>query len=282
MLLRPLSDCTPFVRSAHPYTHDGRLEETRRVGYCYAFHLGVSGTGSVRAEGRSYAIAPGSLLFIPPGIRHSFQSDSSDPLCTYNLYCDLWTDAPIQGPHLSFLPDSYDPLERTPVVPCREVPQGCDCRLLAPGSPLAVLFGDMCESWNRSGMAYREELCNSLLYGWLLRWHNERMAEAAADYRIVRLLDRLHRDEALDSAIRDCRLGRSQLYELFKRQTGLSPSQYAIRLKLEKAKRMLMETDRPVTAIAEGLGFSSVHYFSRQFTAKEGVSPRKFRERYHR
>jgi ABC-type sugar transport system ATPase subunit len=65
----------------------------------------------------------------------------------------------------------------------------------------------------------------------------------------------------------------------FKAQTGLSPNQYFIRLKIERAKELLDFTDLEIKEIAERLGFSDPYYFSRVFKDWEGLSPLRHRGR---
>lgn len=57
---------------------------------------------------------------------------------------------------------------------------------------------------------------------------------------------------------------------------GCGAVHYFIGLKLKEAKHLLQETDMTITQIAEVLGFSSVHYFSRMFKAETGLSPRQY------
>lgn len=63
----------------------------------------------------------------------------------------------------------------------------------------------------------------------------------------------------------------------FKRQTGTSPLQYFLLLKIEKAKEFLLQTDKSQKEIAFELGFESDYYFNRLFKKKTGLSPGKFR-----
>ncbi|NJX14329.1 AraC family transcriptional regulator [Tamlana crocina] len=64
----------------------------------------------------------------------------------------------------------------------------------------------------------------------------------------------------------------------FKKQTGISPLQYFLLLKIEKSKELLLNSDKSQKEIAFELGFESDYYFNRLFKTKTGLSPGKFRE----
>lgn len=57
---------------------------------------------------------------------------------------------------------------------------------------------------------------------------------------------------------------------------GCGAVHYFLTLKIEKAKQMICQTDKTFTQIAESLGFSSVHYFSRLFKRLTGMSPQQY------
>ncbi|SFD27337.1 AraC family transcriptional regulator [Algibacter pectinivorans] len=63
----------------------------------------------------------------------------------------------------------------------------------------------------------------------------------------------------------------------FKKQTGVSPLQYHLLLKVEKSKELLLNTNKPQKEIAFELGFESDYYFNRLFKRKTGLAPGKFR-----
>ncbi len=63
---------------------------------------------------------------------------------------------------------------------------------------------------------------------------------------------------------------------IFKTVTGYGVMEYYRRLKIERAKRMLREGDGNVTQIADRLGYTSVHYFSRYFKRQTGMSPSEY------
>ncbi|GAL67223.1 helix-turn-helix domain-containing protein [Jejuia pallidilutea] len=63
----------------------------------------------------------------------------------------------------------------------------------------------------------------------------------------------------------------------FKTQTGISPLQYYILIKIEKSKELLLNTNKSQKEIAYELGFESDVYFNRLFKRKTGVAPGKYR-----
>jgi iron complex transport system substrate-binding protein len=60
---------------------------------------------------------------------------------------------------------------------------------------------------------------------------------------------------------------------LFKEFAGLSLKEYLKRARLEKARTLLMITDKTVTRVAEELGYSDIYLFSNQFKQHYGMSP---------
>ena len=64
----------------------------------------------------------------------------------------------------------------------------------------------------------------------------------------------------------------------FVRQTGYSPIDYFIRVKINKAAVYLLKTSLTVSQIASKLGFRSPDYFSRTFRRVVGISATEFRK----
>ena len=64
----------------------------------------------------------------------------------------------------------------------------------------------------------------------------------------------------------------------FKDIMGISPGQYHLNLKIEKAALMLRETTLLVSEVANEAGFESEFYFSRIFKKKMNVKPSDYRK----
>jgi len=68
----------------------------------------------------------------------------------------------------------------------------------------------------------------------------------------------------------------------FKKTTGFKPSQYFINLRMERARRLLRETNRSIIEIGLEVGYTSPSHFSRIFHREVGISPSQYRRSYGR
>ena len=64
---------------------------------------------------------------------------------------------------------------------------------------------------------------------------------------------------------------------MFRREIGITPSEYITLQKMEYAKHMLSKTDQSITEIAYSLGFSSSNYFCSAFKKFISCTPRDYR-----
>lgn len=94
---------------------------------------------------------------------------------------------------------------------------------------------------------------------------------------------RYHLDEAvrLSELAEHVGLNESYLSTLFKRETGLTVTEYVQRERIDTAKNMLKYSDYTAMQIATTLGFSSQSYFTRVFRSNTGLTPTEYRKRYH-
>lgn len=75
-------------------------------------------------------------------------------------------------------------------------------------------------------------------------------------------------------------VSRSHFARMFRRSTGYSVMSYLYRLRIERAKAMLIGAQLPLAELSQALGFSHHSHFTRMFRRHTGMSPRTFRHRY--
>lgn len=104
---------------------------------------------------------------------------------------------------------------------------------------------------------------------------SESMVEKARKYLENNLDQNLDRD---DIAGYVC-LNPDYLSRLFKKETGMSISEYVINARLKKAKELLQKTDISVSGIASMLGYANFSYFSTSFKKATGDTPVSYRKK---
>ncbi len=71
---------------------------------------------------------------------------------------------------------------------------------------------------------------------------------------------------------------RSTICKEFKNNTGKTIKEYINDTKLTNACDFLIKTNKTITSISNELGYESIHYFTRFFKKKYGLSPNEFRK----
>jgi transcriptional regulator GlxA family with amidase domain len=81
----------------------------------------------------------------------------------------------------------------------------------------------------------------------------------------------------LDELARACSLSRSHFARAFKATTGMTPMQWLLNQRVERAKNLLLNSTLPIDEIAHTCGFSDQSHFSRAFLRAIGDTPGAWR-----
>lgn len=73
-------------------------------------------------------------------------------------------------------------------------------------------------------------------------------------------------------------LSRFHFIRLFRGTTGLTPMEFVTKLRLDKAKNLLLTTGMSLAIVALACGFSSQSHFTRAFRSHHGLTPGQFRK----
>ncbi|MFC5530682.1 response regulator [Cohnella yongneupensis] len=92
--------------------------------------------------------------------------------------------------------------------------------------------------------------------------------------------DHLTDDLSREQIAEHVRLNAAYLSRWFKKETGRSLSEYVLEAKMNKAKRMLVDTNMKVSFIAESLGYLHDSHFAKIFKKAVGLTPFEYRKQY--
>jgi AraC family transcriptional regulator len=101
--------------------------------------------------------------------------------------------------------------------------------------------------------------------------------------RLRRVLDyidvHLNDEITVDELARQCCLSVYHFIRMFSAAVGMPPYRYVAKLRMENAKRLLVQGSLPLCDIAQIACFSNQASFTRAFTRETGMSPGRFRLR---
>lgn len=79
---------------------------------------------------------------------------------------------------------------------------------------------------------------------------------------------------------KNCAVSEAALYAAFHKSSDITPNILKNRLLLEKAKELLITTDKTIENISDSLEFSSASYFRKKFKEHFGITPKDMRKKY--
>jgi AraC-like DNA-binding protein len=112
------------------------------------------------------------------------------------------------------------------------------------------------------------------LLGTLARWQLQRATEIMAS--------NLGQRVSLVNVARHCDVSPSHFSRAFKASTGLTPSSWMLRLRIDRAKDLLRQSGASLAEVASRCGFADQAHFTRTFSRYLGVSPGAWRRAHRR
>lgn len=102
--------------------------------------------------------------------------------------------------------------------------------------------------------------------------------EQAVTRAIETMQDNIGEILTIDDMARAAMYSKFHFSREFQRATGVSPRRFLSAIRIQAAKRLLLETTFTVTEISHRVGYNSVGTFSSRFASSVGVSPTMFRQ----
>jgi AraC family transcriptional regulator len=151
---------------------------------------------------------------------------------------------------------------------------------------IALVLQATVDAESTADQMYAEVLVGALAVHFLRRYATAQPAQRAvsgglAPYKLQRTLAYIHAhlDQALSlpTLAAVAQMSPTHFAHLFKHATGLAPHQYVSRCRIERAKRLLADTDLPLIEIGPQVGCADQSHFSALFRRHVAMTPKTYR-----
>ncbi|KAA3660250.1 MAG: AraC family transcriptional regulator [Chloroflexi bacterium] len=230
----------------------------------------VDGEGWFEVDGVTRPVYANQAFFIPQDMPHAYGSSEEAP---WSIHWTHFVGAE-SGVYVNQVPEEEHRLlvDEACRIRLEQLFQQCYevlqegfvlNRLIHAAKILQHLFGEM--------------FYNNLAFSPYQRTNRFRSIEPTLRY----LRQNIDQSLTLTDIANHAGLSKPHFSRIFKNQTGYSPMDYFIHLKVQKASSLLVLTEMTVREIALVVGYGDPYYFSRLFKKVVGISPSAVRKQPH-
>ena len=211
-------------------------------------------------EDEEYTLNPGDIFFIPKNSSYSRRLVSGHAAF---LYLDFFFDLP-------------DNITLSPMK-------------ISDFKDLEDLFFKLCRIWSARGLGYYSASLSIIynIYSKIIS-HFEHPYLSQKKRTLLEDVQKALAEKCTDPSfslkefIKKNGISETHFRRIFRTAYNMSPNQYLIFLRVNRAKELLETGNQSIEEISEKVGFSSASYFSRIFKDRTGFSPYEFRVKFKR
>ncbi|SET60551.1 AraC family transcriptional regulator [[Clostridium] polysaccharolyticum] len=241
----------------------------------------LSGTGKYYIEGKNYDVKAGDVIMCNPGVMHqSLEANEKEPIVEFVAG---FTHFHFTGmPENSILLNDNEFVLRMPLEGRQEIMKRCYemvaeyetshlgkyFMLKAQLMQIILLILREMQPVKETQKSYRFESYNK-------------------NYVVKKIISYLNENYAckisLDQIAQNLYLSPVYISKLFKEETGESPINYLIKIRLNRAKELLeREEHGSIRSVASEVGYEDVYHFSKLFKKYYGISPLNYSKKFSR
>lgn len=256
----------------------------------YDFELLYVSHGEVETDmgGVVHRIAAGQLIVLPSGVFHQNRIVAGEPARLMGIHFDFFDELRIQQEEDMVVDEEKG---AQPDKFAAEAAAGGYLPLTqeiiyTPSSDCVQWMEQLVQEFTMRSPGY-ELLCKGLMMNILASLIRTQLAGRRAGStvhgeRIRSIMGEMerHPSENWSGSVIAAKLNvhEDHMSKLFRQVAGMPPGEYVRTIRLREARRLLGETDWSIELVGEAVGYPDLHYFSRIFSAHEGISPRAFRK----
>ncbi|MFB5192611.1 AraC family transcriptional regulator [Alicyclobacillus fastidiosus] len=280
-----LCQLTPTVNFANRMqTVPGQTWGPRIIPDCQLLYV-VTGSAVLHLGCDTLFLSAGDCVFYGSANPHKIVSSEADPFSFTSIHYSWQSDSltavhPVtgirdcHGDELLAVPSSY----AIDVDDYGEVEFPHYCSIPHLEEQFMRIVDEYRSPSMEHGMMLRALLIQLLLS--IIRHHIQHVRQQDGKHRVAPALDAIRQSPQKHWSVHQlatlCGYHPTYFAALFRDVMGRSPKQYQMLERIQRAKEMLLITDTTQEA-AEALGYSSVHYFCRNFKTVTGITPGQFK-----
>ncbi|MGG2066980.1 AraC family transcriptional regulator [Bacillus sp. S14(2024)] len=226
------------------------------------------GKGSIIIEKKRYEIKEGMLFYLCPDVLHSIELDMEEPICCVTVHFSYAS--------VRFNENKWDITNEVELLPLHFAQE------LKDYYQIDTIFKKLVSSWNAKLPGY-EFMTKTLLQQLLIAIYQNRKKQNrknSTSLKVEKIIEYMHQNInskiTLTELSEMVQLSPTYLSRTFKETTGYSVIGFFNKIKIDKAKELIIEGNKKVKEVAQTLGFADEFYFSRIFKGIEGISPSEF------
>ncbi|MGO5096756.1 AraC family transcriptional regulator [Agathobaculum sp. LCP25S3_E8] len=232
----------------------------------YLLHVIYSGKGKYYVPGKVYDVSAGQLFLIYPGVTTTYQADVEDPWSygwigfSGHRSEALLSQVGFSPDHLVVTVEDVEPLRQCilSIMDTHRITYANELYRTAELLRFFSYIADHAEERHQTAPAYSKSVYAQLAMRYL-------DSNFTTNIKIADLADHIGID-------------RSYLTKSFRDEYQISPQEYLIRLRMEKAEQLLTESSESISVIAAKVGYADALAFSKIFKQRIGSSPSEYRK----
>lgn len=279
----------PYVRHAQYHTLRANYFIKERVIFDYEILYVKDGSTIITIEDNVYNGNVGDVFFFRPRQRHSIRVAAAVPLIQPHVHFDL-----LYHPQRTNIPISFkNEYEITPQeqtffqkdILDQFLPSFPQMIHLYNPTKFEIMLFDLIHEFEHPTLHQEirltsrflnlwEFVLNEVTYNFSDTNRNKDVANSLKNYIEQNTSAKLTMDDLSSLTY----FSKSYINRIFQENFHTSPIQYHSRLRIERAKSLLRNTNMTISQIAETLGFSAIQDFSRVFQKLNRYTPSSYRE----
>lgn len=233
----------------------------------YSIHFIISGKGTFNCGSKTHNLHAGQGFVIIPDIPNTCTADKNNPWqYIYAIFCGIDDKSLIHNAGLSEDNMTFDFEMTDDMMHNIKMMHSCSKNNEAKGYDVTGYFLLVMSQLVKSN---KKNSCDEYM--------TEHYIRRAMSY----IEDNYSENITVSSISSYVGIERTYLYKLFKKYIGISPTNFLISYRLERAKSMMEYDNLTVSKIASEVGFFDSSHFSGAFVKKYGITPGRYYKLLH-